>query len=391
LVHMAVHPRPCMACDLLMMLETATGLHAHADLYSDFSGNTPEFYKTLLGAEHPHASPAIIFGWWPQSEIWSWRVLVQSSTRCLPAVRPGLDLVALPCLPEVQALWECWSLEHGLHWQQALWFSPCLGKAAVEDPALEVGREVLTSIVAMRTVAQQPVPLMHVCLWTAFATTGLLAEASLHGIPIVGDLLGQVHSPCAQRVSRARPHTAHGRQGCTMCPLAVPEKDGCADEQSSSTPQMVRNEPCTCFFKDETLEDSHEAAQQINQTLMPESSSAADLTGMQGNVAVIGGTLAVHMWANRTLCPVDVSTLEYHVPSRCTMSIKNIMNLLQSEELLWDGDDGVIVYQYAPGSVLAFAVASRAGTEAVEAIRAKLERKMLEHFGQGKVHSSFVH
>lgn len=121
---------------------------------------------------------ALLFGWWPRSHSWTRAELIERTTRCLPAVRPKVDFVALPRLPEVEELWSCWSQAHGLISQQVVWFNPRLeGSSISGDPSLDVCREVLAEMASSLDVVFYPMYLLSE-----------IAQESLNlGIPIVGD------------------------------------------------------------------------------------------------------------------------------------------------------------------------------------------------------------
>jgi len=422
-----------------------------------------DLYGILLESSHSPFVQGIIFAWWPLSKDWGWKELVQCSTECLPAVRPGLDLIALPSVPEVHELWECWIQEHGLNSHQVLWFSPRLGASAADDPALEVGREVLSSIVARKAAPQQPILMDQVCLYPAFVTASLAAEATSAGVPVVGNFDGSPHKvvdgePCGHphslddaegpmpvlddtllpqmngmRVRRAyvagsseslhkawqrlqqecstdsqfllRPVGEHGHLGSvpvseekdldavafqSMGSYAVLEESvACADQQGFLTLHMFGGEPCTWQCGQDLPVCCIEAAWHISEILMLKDhwsiDFARDSTGMLIIMDIFKSrpfqNSSVQLWASRARHSLALSMVECGIPAACAPSAKEIMNLLQSANLLWDGDEGIIVYQYAPGAILSLAIASSFGGGAVDVMHAEFSKLMFGNFG----------
>uniref|UniRef100_A0A7R9ZVE2 Uncharacterized protein n=1 Tax=Pyrodinium bahamense TaxID=73915 RepID=A0A7R9ZVE2_9DINO len=132
-----------------------------------------------------------------------------------------------------------------------------------------------------------------------------------------------------------------------------------------------------------------EASQQINKEwglVGPWSLDfAVDLAGTLVIVGVSVGcpssSFAVQLWASRARHPVAVLTGSWDTPSQGAPSIEPVMEALSCADLLWDGDEGIVVYQHAPGTASAFVVASSFGDEAVEVLRTRLSKTMLESFG----------
>jgi len=82
------------------------------------------------------ASAPIVFGWWPRRAPWHLPDMCERMTRCLPAVRPKLDLVVLPDEPHVMEHWRCWSEMRGLGaWQVAFVSSRSPAEALLEAMA----------------------------------------------------------------------------------------------------------------------------------------------------------------------------------------------------------------------------------------------------------------
>mmetsp|Transcript_57090 Transcript_57090/g.183457 ORF Transcript_57090/g.183457 Transcript_57090/m.183457 type:complete len:527 (-) Transcript_57090:633-2213(-) len=106
-----------------------------------------DLYSALLGAQD--ARTAVLFAWWPRARAWA-RLdeLAERCTRCLPGVRPGVDLVALPRLGEVEELWAAWAEQRGLSQWQALWFDPLVapGAGGASTPPEAAFEEVMASL-----------------------------------------------------------------------------------------------------------------------------------------------------------------------------------------------------------------------------------------------------
>lgn len=138
-------------------------------------------YATLLGHEQTSPAHAIVFGWWPRSANWTWDQLVERTTRCLPAVRPDLDIVALPEIPAVQELWDTWSQVYKLSPDQAVWFAPNLGEDKVEDPAVKACREVLGSPQVANRLSSS------LSFYPMYVTRCAASEAAARGLKVIGD------------------------------------------------------------------------------------------------------------------------------------------------------------------------------------------------------------
>merc|ERR1719223_2698425 len=67
-------------------------------------------------------SAPLLFGWWPCTAPWDFHDLTERTTRCLPAVRPGVDVVALPRGVGLEGHWERYSLSMLLQPWQVVFF-----------------------------------------------------------------------------------------------------------------------------------------------------------------------------------------------------------------------------------------------------------------------------
>ena len=90
---------------------------------------TPTFmYDALLNLEQSSLlnKNAIVFIWWPRSSMWTKERLCWRSLRALASSRPGLDLLAMPDLPDARASFKVWCELYGLREWQAIWYDPLL-------------------------------------------------------------------------------------------------------------------------------------------------------------------------------------------------------------------------------------------------------------------------
>lgn len=138
-------------------------------------------YNLLASSAAAHAESGILFAWWPRSNSWNLAQLVERTTRCLPAVRPALDRVALPDISEVRDLWESWSSLHSLGSNQAIWFPPLLEDSMIADAALATCRMVLKAMFAEHD------PDGPSCMYPMYMTQDIQAEAALYSLHVIGD------------------------------------------------------------------------------------------------------------------------------------------------------------------------------------------------------------
>ncbi|CAK0824963.1 unnamed protein product [Prorocentrum cordatum] len=412
---------------------------------------------------------AVLFGWWPRSRSWARAELVERTTRCLPAVRPRVDFVALPRLPEVEALWGCWSEAHGLVSEQAIWFHPRLeGPSASADPALEVCREVLAQMAGSFNVVFYPM----------YWLSAIAQEATNFNMPIVGDPedhrlmplnaakawlhphIGARDSPCLRTVLSALGGRIRGPRGFVAfnvdelrealaqlrreCPAGTKfvlkpaaGSGGCGvvldateahvdafvfgssggsaileemviglDTPQSPTLYMIGDTPCgpladqvladdcstnlgnrfPSMLQDEDLFSACvKASQEINKTWGMTSNWGLDFVLDKGGDAVIvdinmgrpNGNFAVRLWASLSEKPLTVFTGSWTVPVHGP-SIESIFESLRAANILWNGDEGVIVYQHVPGCPSSYAIASARGADGVSQLQARLSKTMLD-------------
>lgn len=154
---------------------------------------------------------ALLFGWWPRSRSWNRAELIERTTRCLPAVRPKVDFVALPLLPEVEELWSCWSQAHELISEQAVWFNPRLeGPSTSDDPALDVCKEVLAEMSGSLDAVFYPMYLLP----------EIAQEAMDIGMPIVGDPEDHELMPLNAAKAWLHPHIGAREASCLRSVLS---------------------------------------------------------------------------------------------------------------------------------------------------------------------------
>ncbi|CAK0886399.1 unnamed protein product [Prorocentrum cordatum] len=391
----------------------------------------------------------------------------------LPSGQPRkVDFVALPLLPEAEELWSCWSEAHGLGPQQAVWFHPRLeGSSAVDDPALEVCREVLAQMVGSPNVVFYPM----------YWLSEIALEATKVDMPIIGDpedhrlmplsaakgwlhppvgarersclravlsgLGGRVRAPkgfVADSAEELREALAQLRRECpagTRFVLKPTEgSGGCGvvldaseahldafafgpsggsaileemivgrDAPQSPTLYMLGDTPCGPFADQVLADDCStnlgnrfpsvlqdddlfsacvKASQEINKTWGMTSNWGLDFVIDKGGDAVIvdinmgrpNGNLAVRLWASLSDSPLTVFTGMWTIPLKGP-SIDSIFASLRAANILWNGQEGVIVYQYMPGCPSGYAIASSRGPDGVSQLQARLSKTMLDAHG----------
>jgi hypothetical protein len=413
----------------------------------------------------------ILFGWWPRSSNWSRTEIVERTSRALPAVRPLLDFVALPLLPEIESLWRCWSQEHGLLPQQAVWFFPCLECQTSDDPSLRACKEVLQKIAGVKDLVFYPM----------YCTGAISAEAEHHSVQIIGDVQDHKLMPLSQAKSWMHPSISGARGSSCMrevlsglggrvrgprgyvadnvgelqtawkqlqqeCPLGTKfvlkpsggsggsgivvdakesdlnafrfasfKSSAILEEMvigmtvpQSPTLYMIGDMPCGPLADQELGEDCTtnlgnilpsvlqqdlfsacvEAAQEINKTWHLTSNWGLDFVVDKGGCAVIvdinmgrpNGNFACHLWLCRSLQYQAMYTGAWMLPESGP-SIEEIYDSLRSAKLLWNGTQGIIVYQYVPGSPSSYAIASEDGLDGVERIRICLSETLFQDHG----------
>jgi len=199
--------------------EPAAGGLAPHDLYGALLG--PARGATATSADAAGAVP-ILFAWWPRAGAWSHDELAERCTRCLPGVRPGVDLVALPRLWEVEELWAAWAAQHGLAGWQAVWFDPFPSQhggaeaapAAPAAPARTPPEVALAEVVA--ALPEERVASRGLFLYPMYLTSAMAAACERHGFSAVGD--ADDHQICQLRNAKAwlHPHVNPRMRGPSM-------------------------------------------------------------------------------------------------------------------------------------------------------------------------------
>jgi len=100
---------------------------------SDKPSEVPRLHSALLGPVMPSA--AIVFAWWPKSSMWSSYRVEERTQRALAAMRAGVDLIALPDLPDSRGIFKEWCGLYGLTEGQAIFFPSLLDDEAAEGGA----------------------------------------------------------------------------------------------------------------------------------------------------------------------------------------------------------------------------------------------------------------
>jgi hypothetical protein len=440
----------------------------------------------LVASSAAHAESGILFAWWPRSNAWNLAQLLERTTRCLPAVRPALDRVALPDISEVHDLWEYWVSLHGLDSNQAIWFPPLLDDRMIADPALATCCMVLKVMTAehdpgIRVERRGEESSAPSCFYPMYVTQGVVEQAALYSLHVIGDpednnlmplnsakawmhpqITGgdepvasslravlssrrAVHAPYGYvattsedlhiawvRLWRECPpgtrlvlKPSNGSGGCGVI-LDATEADldkfdfnaassaileemvvGCEPVQSP-TLYMIGDTPCG-FLADQVLSKDGatnlgnkypsklrkdllpvcvEAAQAINQTWKLTSNWGLDFVlNASGSPVIVdlnmgrpNGNFAVRMWASRCAHRLSIFTSSWVVPLNGP-KIHDLTDALLSEDLLWNGFDGTIVYQHFVGCECSYAVASTSGDSGLQHIMSKLSTLMLKRFG----------
>lgn len=483
-------------CDVLADAKTVDSecdaMYSSEDETADASGEMPgpslvegNLYN-LVASSAAHAESGILFAWWPHSNAWNLVQLLERTTRCLPAVRPALDRVALPDISEVHDLWEVWVSLHGLDSNQAIWFPPLLDDSMIADPALATCCMVLKVMTAEhdpgigeeRRGEERSAPS---CFYPMYVTQDLVEQAALYSLQVIGDpednnlmplnsakawmhpqitggdepvtsslravlssgravrgpygyvattsedlhiAWGRLRQECPQ-VTRLVLKPSDGSGGCGVI-LDATETDlvkfdfnsassaileemvvGCKPVQSP-TLYMIGDTPCG-FLADQVLSEDGatnlgnkypsnlradllpvcvEAAQAINQTWKLTSNWGLDFVINASGIPIIvdlnmgrpNGNFAVRMWASRCSRRLSIYTSSWFVPLNGP-KIQDLTDALLSEDLLWNGSDGTIVYQHFGGCECSYAVASTSGDSGLRHIMSKLSTLMLKRFG----------
>jgi len=188
-----------------------------------------DLYKVLLGSS---TSP-VLFGWWPTASKWTADELAERTTRCLPAVRPGYDLVALPALPEVEELYDCWSKQQGLAAWQAIWFAPRLESDLKEAPEAAC-KEVFEKIPGH-------IDLASVRFYPMYLVQSIKASAESYGVQVIGDEADHWLGELSSAKSWLHPHINPEKRGPSLreCGIECSGARGPRGYIASSTAELL--------------------------------------------------------------------------------------------------------------------------------------------------------
>ncbi|CAK0908927.1 unnamed protein product [Prorocentrum cordatum] len=153
--------------------------------------------------------------------------------------------------------------------------------------------------------------------------------------------------------------------------------DDCSTNLGNRFPSMLQDE--------DLFSACVKASQEINKTWGMTSNWGLDFVLDKGGDAVIvdinmgrpNGNFAVRLWASLSQKPLTVFTGSWTVPVHGP-SIESIFESLRAANILWNGDEGVIVYQYVPGCPSSYAIASARGADGVSRLQAHLSKTMLD-------------
>jgi hypothetical protein len=154
--------------------------------------------------------------------------------------------------------------------------------------------------------------------------------------------------------------------------------DDCATNLGNRFPSMLQDEDlfCACV----------KAAQEINKTWGMTGNWGLDFVLDKHGGAVIvdinmgrpNGNFAVRLWASLSERPLTVFTGSWTAPQNNGPSMESIFESLRAANCLWNGEEGVIVYQNVPSCPSSYAIASVHGPDAVSQLQARLSKTMLD-------------
>lgn len=147
-------------------------------------------------------SAPLLFGWWPRDAPWDFKDLAERTTRCLPAVRSGVDVVALPRGVGLEAHWECYCKAMSLQPWQAVFFE-------ARTPA-----EALTEVCAALPKQMQ---LADCCFYPMYVTVEVQELASRLGFAtVVGDPMDHPLGELANAKAWLHPHIDPTRRSSNL-------------------------------------------------------------------------------------------------------------------------------------------------------------------------------
>jgi hypothetical protein len=230
--------RTSLASTSLAELSCSTVSSHDVDCYDNVKHDC--LYEHLVGS----SDTPVLFGWWPTAHGWNYEELTERTTRCLPAVRPGKDLVALPRLPEVEELWACWAEQCNLLSWQVAWFSPNLAIHKVtndyykESPKTTC-QEVLTQIMLI----PDQISLDSLAFYPMYLTQEIQQVAQDFGVRVVGDTAQNPLGPLCSAKAWLHPHINSKKRGPSLRSTLKAELSGARGPIgyiSSSTEELLQ-------------------------------------------------------------------------------------------------------------------------------------------------------
>jgi len=188
-------------------------------------------YNNLTGM----GDAPILFGWWPKPQSWNRAQLSERTTRCLPAVRAGKDLVALPQLDEVQELWNCWASAHALASWQVVWFEPRLNHSSEGDSAA-----VATLCEVMDALPQIPEPAEPLCFYPMYLTPEIDEISQHYGIRTIGDRSDHALGALSSAKAWLHPHINPDKRGPSLRDVRTGSARGPMGYIASSVQELLR-------------------------------------------------------------------------------------------------------------------------------------------------------
>lgn len=404
-------------------------------------------------------SVPIIFGWWPRQAPWRPLDMCERMTRCLPAVRPKLDVVVLPNEPHVVEHWMCWSETRGLEdWQASFVTSRTPADALAEATA----------------ALSKHLSLQECLFYPMYVTSEMQIIAQNVGFRgVIGDAIDHPFGDLANAKAWLHPHICHEKRGRSLRDLAgsvargplgyiassmaelklafqklrtelpdgtklvlkpswasggegiilnvtqeqleqfaFPERPGCVavleemiegrGSLLSPTSYMVGCEPCggladqildeggavnlgnrwPSTLPDHVTESCVQVALALQEQWQLKSNWGLDFVlDKEGRPVIVdinmgrpNGNFAVRLWESSFTQQLFLHTASFPTPAG--MSCRSLFDALLEQGLLWSDAtlEGVVVYQFLPGQVSSFTVASAAGWFRVDELIAAFQQ-----------------
>lgn len=170
----------------------------------------------------------IAFAWWPRADQWDATRIVERACRSIPACRPGIDLIALPDVPHVRALFATWANDapaaRAVRTWQALWYAPRVDDARAHLHALDA---------VLIQLRQRTVPGCALGVYVSFVDMAVRDRIARAGFRVVGDLDDH---PVLQSLSAAK---------AWLHPtLTVHRESGAVDIGSTTAARVLASSGC---------------------------------------------------------------------------------------------------------------------------------------------------